>query len=135
MASSRNNSTIQWSASGSTTVSSATAVTSDAFTYNIEDWEADLAVKADNQGAAASGDVCDVYVAYSYDGTNFDTTEHAQYVGRIDTVAANTPGEDPGQLSVPLRTAAKAFKVIVSCPQAASRNILVTANVVTHRPQ
>lgn len=141
MASSRNETQITWSAAASVTVSSATVVWSDAFTFNVEDWEAELQVNADNAGTPASGDTCDVYIAFSTGdvlgdtGDDYATTEHAEFAMRLDTYATNTPGEDPANRSVPVRTAPKAFKVGVSCPLAATRNIVVRARVITHRPQ
>ena len=65
MASSINETGVTWSAAASVTVSSATVVASDAITLNAEDWDASLQVNADNSGTPASGDVCDVYVAWS----------------------------------------------------------------------
>lgn len=139
MASSRNETQITWSAASSVTVSSATVVTSDAFTFNAEDWEADLQVHVDNAGTPATGDVCDVYIAYSTgdilgdSGSDYATTEHAEFLGRLDTVTANTPGEDPASRVFQIRTASLGFKVLVSCPQAATRNIVVRARACTHR--
>lgn len=142
MASSINETGVTWSAAASVTVSSATVVASDAITLNAEDWDASLQVNADNSGTPASGDVCDVYVAWSNgdilgdSGDDFDTTEHAEFVGRLDTVSANTPGEDPARRTWDIKVSGKkAMKVLVSCPQAASRNIVVRARLVTHRPQ
>ena len=141
MASSRNETQITWSSASSVTVSSATAVTSDAFAFDAEDWEADLHVYADNQGTPASGDTADFYVAYSSgdilgdSGDDYATTEHAEFICRLDTYSTNTPGEDPAGKVVPLRTAGKALKVIVVCAQAATRNVVVRARVITHRPQ
>lgn len=141
MASTRVDTQITWSAASSVTVSSATVVWSDAYTYNVEDWEAELQVNADNSGTPASGDVCDVYIAYSTGdilgggGDDFNTVEHSQFLFRLDTVAANNPGEDPACRSQNIRTSAKAFKVGVSCPQAATRNVVVRAMVHVHRPQ
>lgn len=141
MASSRPETGITWSSAASVTLSSATASTSDAFSYNLEDWDAELAVHVDNAGTPASGDVVNVRVAYSggnIDGSagdDYATTEHAESVGRLDTWSTNSPGEDPALLVVPLRTGAKALKLVVDAPQAASRNIVVRAGVITHRPQ
>lgn len=141
MASSRVDTQITWSAASSVTVSSATVVWSDAYTYNVEDWEAELQVNADNSGTPASGDVCDVYIAYSTGdilgggGDDFTSVEHSQFLFRLDTFSTNTPGEDPANRSLNIRTSAKAFKVGVSCPQAATRNIVVRAMVHVHRPQ
>lgn len=143
MASSVNENAITWSSgSASSTVSSSTVVWSDALTLNAEDWDGSLSVNADNAGTPASGDICDVYVAWSNGdilgdtGDDFDTTEHAEYVGRLDTYSTNTPGEDPARRTWDIKVSGKkAMKVGVSCPQAASRNIVVRARVGTHRPQ
>lgn len=141
MASSRSETQITWSSAAYVTVSSATVVWSDAFLFNVEDWEGELQVNADNAGTAASGDTCDVYIAYTTgdilgDSNNdYATTEHAEFAMRLDTYATNTPGEDPANRSCPVRTGATGFKVGVSCAQAATRNITVRARVVTHRPQ
>ncbi len=142
MASSINETQVTWSSASSVTVSSSTVVSSDAITLNVEDWDGSLQVNADNAGTPASGDVCDVYVAWSNgdilgdSGDDFDTAEHAEFVGRLDTVSANTPGEDPARRTWSIGVSGKkALKVLVSCPQAASRNIVVRARLVTHRPQ
>lgn len=141
MASSKNATQIQWSAANSVTVSSATVVWSDAFTLNAEDWQAELQVDANNAGTPASGDTCDVYVAYSTgdilgdSGDDFASVEHSEFLFRLDTFGTNIPGEDPANRSAPVRCGAKAFKVGVSCAQAATRNIVVRAMVNTHRPQ
>ena len=142
MASSVNETGITWSASASTTVSSSTVVWSDAVTLNAEDYDASIQVNADNSGTPASGDICDVYVAWSNgdvlgdSGDDFDTTEHAEYVGRLDTYSTNTPGEDPARRTWPLKVSGKkALKIGVSCPQAGTRNVVVRSRLVTHRPQ
>lgn len=141
MASTKPEAGITWSSAASITLSNATAVASDVFTFNVEDYECALAVHADNSGTPASGDVVNVRVAYSVGnidgsaGDDYATTEHAEYVGRLDTWSTNTPGEDPALIVVPLRTAEKAFKVIVDAPLGASRSIVVRAGVITHRPQ
>lgn len=141
MASSRNETQVQWSAANSVTVSSSTVVWSDAFTFNIEDWDAELQVDANNAGTPASGDVCTVYVAYTTgdilgdSSSDYASVEHSEFVMQLDTFGTNTPGEDPANRTAPLRTGPLGLKVGVSCPQAASRNIVVRARVVTHRPQ
>ncbi len=141
MASSRTETGITWSSAASVTLSSATASTSDAFTFDVEDWSADLGIHADNQGTPASGDVVNIRVAYSVGnidgsaGDDYATTEHSEYIGRLDTWSTNTPGEDPAMLVIPIRTNAKACKIIVDAPQGASRNIVVRAGIITHRPQ
>lgn len=142
MASSVNEQQVLWSAASSKTVSANTIQWSDAITLNVEDWEASLTVNADNAGTPASGDTCDVYVAWSNGdvlgdtGNDYDSDEHAQFVGRLDTYATNTPGEDPARRTWSLNVSGKtALKIGVTCAQAATRNIVVRARLNTHRPQ
>lgn len=142
MASSVNETGVAWSSSASVTVSSSTVVWSDPITLNVEDWDGSLQVNADNAGTPASGDVCDVYVAWTNgdvlgdSGDDYDSVEHAEFVGRLDTYTSNTPGEDPARRTWPLQVSGKkGLKVGVSCPQAGSRNVVVRARLVTHRPQ
>jgi hypothetical protein len=141
MASSRSSTAVTWSASASVTISSATAVTSDAVTFNVEDWSASVQVDANNAGTPASGDYVDVYAAYTAgdvlgdSSSDYDTTEHATFLGRLNTYATDTPGEDPARATFPLDTAPLGCKIICVAPQAASRNIVVRAMVVTHRGQ
>lgn len=142
MASSKTETQVQWSAADSKTVSANTIQWSDAITLNIEDWRGSLTVNADNAGTPASGDTCMVYVAWSSgdvlgdSGNDFDTDEHAEFVGPLDTFATNTPGEDPARRTWPLSVAGKtALKIGVVCAQAATRNIVVRARLITHRPQ
>jgi hypothetical protein len=142
MASSRAETQITWSSASSITLSSSSAQTSDAFTFNAEDWDAALQVSADNAGTPASGDVLSVWAAFTSGdilgdtGSDYDTTEHAIFLGVLDTFGSNTPGEDPARRTFPLPTCAPlGFKVIVSSPNAATRNVVVRARVVTHRPQ
>lgn len=143
MASSRVETQVQWSASSSVTISSNTSYNaSDAVTFNAEDWEAAIQVSADNAGTPASGDTVTVYIAYSSGdvlgdtGNDYDTDEHATILGVLDTYATNTPGEDPARRTFPLPTTAPgAFKLLALAPQAASRNIVLRARLVTHRVQ
>lgn len=143
MASSRNQSQITWS-SGSTSVtlsSNNTRSTSDAFSFNAEDWDADIHLYADNAGTPASGDTVDFYIHYSTGDLNADasddyaTNEHAEFLCRLDTYATNTPGEDPASKVIPIRTTSGKFKISCEGPQVASRNIACRARVETRRPQ
>lgn len=141
MASSRASNAVNWSASPSTTLAGS-AVTSDAFLFDVEDWQASLQVNADNAGTPASGDWVDVWVAYTPGDTlgnagthDYDSTEHATYLGRLDTYATNTPGEDPARASYDLMTAPLGFKLILFANQGATRNVVCRAMVCTHRPQ
>lgn len=141
MASTRNETQITWSSASSVTVSSATIVWSDPFTYHAEDWDAELMLSADNAGTPATGDTATFYIAYTSGdilgdtGSDYATEEHSEPLKMLDTFATNTPGEDPVRASLPLRTAALGFKIGVYCPQAATRNIVVRARICTHRGQ
>lgn len=120
---------VTWSSSSTVTLSSNTArSTSDAITVDPTAFAASLQVKADNQGTPASGDIMKVWVAWSLDGTNFDTEEHAEYLGPLNTVAADDPGEDPATRTFTLNPRARQkLKVILLGPQSASRNIVGSA--------
>jgi hypothetical protein len=140
MASSRVSTALAWSASASVSVSSGSNATSDAFAFNIEDWDADLQINADNAGTPASGDTLDCYILWSAgdvlgdSGDDYDTVEHAEFLCRLDTYATNTPGEDPARKSVQIRTASKGFK-LYTVNNSGGRSITVRAMVSTHRPQ
>lgn len=140
MALTRNDSQIQWSASDSITLSSATEQQSDTFTFDATDIAAVLQISVDNAGTPASGDVCNFRILWSAGdvlgggGDDFDTSEHAEQF-QVDTVAANTPGEDPVRKTVSLNhmIGAKSFKLAAAGPQAGTRNLTVRARVATQR--
>lgn len=140
MALTRAETQIQWSAADSITLNSASEFTSDAFDFDATDVAAVLQISADNQGTPASGDVVTVRIVYTTGdvlgggGDDYDTSEHAETV-QLDTVAANTPGEDPARKSFSLNDmiGAKGFKLVASCPNAGTRNIIVRARVATQR--
>lgn len=140
MASSRVSTAITWSSSASVTISSATAVASDAFTFNVEDWDAAIEVNADNSSTPASGDYVDVFVAYTAgdvlgdSGNDYDTVKHATPLGRLNTYSTEG-GEDPARATFPILGAPLGFQLILSAPNAGTRNVVCRAMVVTHRPQ
>lgn len=136
MANSNNNTTtVQWSGSGSVSLTSnTTRVASDAVTIHADAVEGAIQVKADNAGTPASGDTVDLWVVWSVDGTNYDTEEHAQFLGRLDTYGTNDPGEDPASRTYSLNVNAKQkFKLLSRGNQAASRNQTITAVYNEHR--
>ena len=140
MALTRSETQITWSAASSITLSSATEVVSDAFTFDATDVAAVLQVSVDNQGTPASGDTLVVRIypttgdILGDSGDDYDTNEHAEAF-LLDTVAANTPGEDPVRKTVSLNhlIGAKGFKIGVTGAQAGSRNLVVRARVATQR--
>lgn len=133
---------ITWdTGSASKSVTSATLVTSDVLALTAGDYDYQLQVSADNAGTPASGDLCIVSIARTTgdilgdSGDDYDTNEHAEQVMTLDTVAANTPGEDPVRKTVPVNiSGAKGVRLVISCPQAASRNITVRARLSCQRP-
>lgn len=141
MAITRQETGITWSAAASVTLSSATRVDADAVDFDATDVAAVLTVNADNAGTPVAGDWVDVYIKWTAgdilgdSGDDFDTTEHAEYLGRLDTFATNTPGEDPARRTWSLNhaVAASGFRVSVEAPQAASRNVVVRARLATQR--
>ncbi|OOV05763.1 hypothetical protein [Rhodoferax fermentans] len=139
MASTKPETQLTWSAAASATVASASIVWSDPVAFNVEDFEASVQVSADNTGTPASGDVCNVFVAYHSgdilgdSGADFDTDKHAQFLMQLDTYSTN--GEDPARKSAPVRTGATGYRLGVQCPQAATRSITVRARMTTHRAQ
>lgn len=139
MASSHVETQITWSAAASITLSAATQTDSDTFSLNDETWEASIEISADNAGTPAAGDVVDVYLKRSTGdvlgdtGDDYETNEHAMFLCRLDTVAANTPGEDPARRVIDIPTSAKKVRLSVVAPQAASRNIVVRARINEHR--
>lgn len=141
MALTRGEAQITWSSASSITLSSATRQDSDAFTFDATDVAAVLQVSADNAGTPSAGDVLRVFVKLTTgdllgdSGDDYDTSEHAIPLGTLDTVAANTPGEDPARASFSLNEfiGAKGVRVSVEAPQGASRNIVVRARVAYQR--
>jgi hypothetical protein len=130
---------IVWSSATSVTVSAATAVTSDAFLIDATTIAASIQVSVDNAGTAASGDTATFQVAYTNgdilgdSADDYDTTEHAAPLMIMDTYATNTPGEDPARKTAPIAVGVKGGKLIVTCPQAATRNIVVRARLIEKR--
>jgi hypothetical protein len=131
---------VTWSAASSVTLSSTAQVDSDTFTLDDACVAASLQISADNAGTPVSGDTVVVRIKWTSgdilgdSGDDFDTAQHAEFIAILDTVAANTPGEDPARRLVHLNLGgARRFRVAVLGSQASSRNIVVRARVVEHR--
>jgi len=125
---------VAWETANSLTVSSATPVTSDAFPLSTGTRKVAIQLSADNTGTPAAGDTAIFKILWGIgdilenSGTDYDTEEHGEYLVTLDTVAANTPGEDPARKTVLVQGAAS-FKISCTCPQAATRNIVIRALV------
>jgi hypothetical protein len=130
---------ILWSSASSVTVSSATPVVSDAFALDATCIAASIQINADNAGTPASGDTVTAQIAYTTgdilgdSGDDYDTTEHATPFMVLDTYATNTPGEDPARKTGPISCAVKGGKLIVTCPQAGTRNVVIRARLIEKR--
>lgn len=130
---------ILWGAADSVTVSAATPITSDAFAIDPATIAASIQISVDNSGTAGSGDTCTAQIAYTLGdtlgdtGDDYDTAEHAASLMVLNTYATNTPGEDPARKTGPISIGAKGGKLIVTCPQAATRNMVVRARLIEKR--
>ena len=135
MAITRTATQVTWSAASTLSVTSATEVVSDVFTIDATCVGMAIQVSADNSGTPATGDTAVWRIRWSTgdvladSGDDYDTAEHAQYIGTLDTVAANTPGEDPARRTFDVPPTATKFKLTCICAQAASRNITIAARV------
>ena len=142
MAGSINEAQVLWSTASSISLSTNSAFTSDAVAINAEDDSGSVQISVDNSGTPASGDVIDIFVAWSNgdvlgdSADDFDTTEHAEWLYRLDTYSTNTRGEDPARKTIPLRVRGKkAFKIIAQAAQGATRAVTLRARYVGTRGQ
>lgn len=115
-------------------LNSTSRFTSDAVTIHADAVSASLQVLLDNQGTPASGDYVDLQVAWTADGTNYDSDEHALYLPRMDTFGTNDPGEDPCRRTFWLDVSGKQkFKLIAKANQGGTRTINLSALYNEHR--
>lgn len=132
---------VTWSAASSITLSNATQTDSDTFTLHDSCISASVQIYVDNQNTTPqAGDTLATRIKWSSGdilgnaADTFDTNQHSQNLGLFDTVAANTPGEDPAARTFHLSLGgARKFKLSVVAAQAASRNLVVRARVVEQR--
>lgn len=126
--SNNNNTTLQWSGVSSQSLSTTGRVGSDAVAIDADAVEGAIRVLVDNSGTPASGDTVDLWISWTVDGTNYDTDEHSQFLGRLDTFGTNDPGEDPAAKTYAIRVNAKrGFKLIARANQGAARAITLSA--------
>jgi hypothetical protein len=106
----------------------------DAITVHADAVSAALTVTLDNQGTPASGDYVDLQIAWSADGTSFDSDEHAMYLPRMDTFGTNDPGEDPCTRTFTLHVSGKQkFKLLAKANQGGTRTVNLSAIYNEHR--
>lgn len=139
MAITRTQTQVTWSAASTKSVTSATEVVSDVVTLDDTCVALSITLSADNAGTPASGDTAVWRIQWSNGdvladtGDDYDTSEHAQFLGQLDTYGTNTPGEDPARMTVTVTPVAKKFKLAVTCANAATRNVTVAARIDEQR--
>lgn len=141
MAATREESAITWSSAAyqDCTVN-ATVYSSDAVTFNAADWDAEIALYADNQGTPASGDLITFGIRYSVGsvdgsaGDDYNNPNNTEFLAQLDTYN-NDESDAYGIVmrTVPIRTAPKSFIITANAPQGASRTIRVRAALITRR--
>lgn len=130
-----NNTVVTWSAASTKSLAvNATRYDSDAITIHADAVGGFLQVTVDNSGTPAAGDVVDLWIKWSTDTSAYDTDEHAMPLGRMDTVAASTPGEDPATRTYKIDVSGgRSFKLSANAPQGTSRAITLSAIYNEHR--
>lgn len=129
-----NDAAVTWSAASTKSLNSSSRVDSDAVTVHVDAVSAVIQVTADNSGTPAAGDVVNLWIKWSSDASQYDTDEHAMALGALDTVAANTPGEDPATRTYTIPVSGRqAFKLSAAAPQGGTRAITLSAIYNEHR--
>jgi len=138
MAITRAQSQVLWSTASSITLSTNTQTSSDAVALDDTCVGFFLTCAIDNaSGTPVSGDTATFKIRWSTgdilgdSGNDFDTAEHAEYVVTLDTVPANTPGEDPGRRTIFYGPTPKNFILDVTWNSAApsTRNGVARARI------
>lgn len=135
MAITRAQTQVTWASASNKTVNSATEVVSDVFTLDASCVAVAIQLSADNQSTPSSGDTAVWRIQWTTGdilgdtGDDYDTSEHAQFLAVLDTVAANTPGEDPVRRTVLVEPVTQKFKLACTCANAATRNVIIAARV------
>jgi len=137
MAITRAQTQVTWSSASSITLSTNTQTSADAFALDDTCIGFFLTCSIDNSGTPSSGDTATFKIRWSTgdilgdSGNDFDTPEHAEYVATLDTVAANTPGEDPSRRTIIYGITPKNFILDVTWNSAApgTRNGVARARV------
>lgn len=138
MASTKNETVVNFSSSAEITLNDNNWHVSDAVAFNVEDWDAEILAWADNQGTPASGDTVDVRVLYTNGnvdgvaGDDYVNQDNGEFLALLDTYN-NDDGNGVVLSSVPLRTCPDGFKLAVKAAAGATRNVKFRALLQTHR--
>jgi len=131
MAITRTQTQVGWDTGSTKTVTSPTEVTSNTITLDDTTVALSIQVSANNQNTAASGDTAVWRIQWSNgdvmadSGDDFDTSEHAQFLGQLDTYSTNVPGENPARMTINVTPVAKKFRLACNCASASATKILV----------
>lgn len=107
-------------------------------TYTLADNTVALSVQimANNSNTPASGDTATWRIRWSNGdvlndtGDDYDTAEHAQFLGMLDTYTTNIPGENPAAMTVSVTPVSKKFRLACNCAgSSASRFTVISALV------
>lgn len=127
---------ITWGAAASKSVAFGATEVSDVFSFNAGAWDAAIQLSADNDGTPAAGDLVEFRIHYTAGdilgdtGNDYDTQEYGTVLLAVSTYSADTPGEDPARVTVPLPTVApKGFRVS-AVNKSTGRAITVRARLI-----
>jgi hypothetical protein len=131
---------ITWSAAEFIALSNATPTDSDVFTFHADTIAASIQINANTADTPAAGDTLTARVKWTSGdilgdtGDDYDTNQHAEFVGLLDCVAANTPGENPARRTYHLNVAgANKLRLSVVAAQGNSRAVTVRARIIERR--
>ena len=128
-----NDAALTWSGATSKALDTTNRIDSDTVTIHADAVQAALQITATNPGTPAVADQVDFWIRWSVNGTTFDTDEHAQYLGRLDTYPSVDPGENPATRTFTLHVSGRqAFKLTAKSNQS-TRQIALTAAYNEHR--
>ncbi len=135
---------VTWAAANTKTLNTNNWVVSDEVTLNDSDWSALVYIRADNSGTPADGDTVELRLLptagdvdngggaddYPDVNTSGATAAQSMFLAMLDTYGAYDPDTCPVVLdSLPFSK----FKIAARAAQGATRNIVLSVRVKTHR--
>jgi hypothetical protein len=138
MALTRQEAQITWAAADNITLATSAVQTSDVILFDNTDIACAVTVHVDNQGSPATGDIVSCWIQYTTGdvvtgvGDDYDTLEGGTFICALDTFTG-TPTNGIVQRTVDIPVSPKGFRIAVSTPNAATRNVIVRARYATQR--
>lgn len=130
---------VTWSAASTKSVTSATEVVSDVITLDDTCVALSIQLSADNANTPSATETAIWRIQWSNGdvladtGDDYDTSEHAQFIGQLEMYASSIPGEDPSRMTVTVTPVAKKFKIACTCSSAATHNVTIAARIDEQR--